>query len=306
MRAVPVIARYGACWPGVGFVMVTATRGSRRTLRVFWYSARCAETSSSPSGVDSTATQTTVDLWAAVGIQCHERRVDAIADEFAGRVVELHALFYRRGRCFIPRHGLQVEQHRLGRGASDVLTRRAVGADHAVARDHHGQRVVTAGGADGAYGAGAADGGGHLGVALPTAVADVAKMLDDAATEAVGESEIDGHLEAGAPLGEVLVELTCGGVQPGGCAKHPWAHRVGELRQHGIVAFDVVGHADQPDRGGGQQQGADRAVDGAVGDVEQLTGCRVVFQPTMQSGQGLVVGLQLVEKVSAHGVWSSG
>src|SRR6478736_9853471 len=72
-------------------------------------------------------------------------------------------------------NGLQIEQHRLGRGASDVLTRRAVGADHAVTRDHHGQRVVAAGGADCADSARAADGGGHLGVALPTAVADVAK-----------------------------------------------------------------------------------------------------------------------------------
>jgi hypothetical protein len=43
----------------VGARIVTATRGSRRTLRVFWYSARCADTSSSPSGVDSSAIQTT-------------------------------------------------------------------------------------------------------------------------------------------------------------------------------------------------------------------------------------------------------
>src|SRR6476646_8590399 len=38
--------------------MVNATRGSRRMLRVFWYSDRWALTSSSPSGVDCSATQT--------------------------------------------------------------------------------------------------------------------------------------------------------------------------------------------------------------------------------------------------------
>src|SRR6478752_2807999 len=74
-------------------------------------------------------------------------------------------------------NGLQVEQHRLGRGASDVLTRGAVGADHAVARDHQGQRVVAAGGAACADSARGADGGGRLGVALPAVVPDVAKVL---------------------------------------------------------------------------------------------------------------------------------
>lgn len=47
--------------------IVTATRGSRRMLRVFWYSVRWAETSSSPSGVDSRAIHTTV-TWG-----CHRR-----------------------------------------------------------------------------------------------------------------------------------------------------------------------------------------------------------------------------------------
>ena len=61
------------------------------------------------------------------------------------------------------------------------------------------------------------------------------------------------------------------------------------------MVFDVVGDADQPDGGGGQQQGADRAVDGAVGDVEQFVGRGVALEPLMQSGQGLVVGLQVVE-----------
>ena len=72
------------------------------------------------------------------------------------------------------------------------------------------------------------------------------------------------------------------------------------------MVFDVVGDADQADGGGGQQQGADRAVDGPVGDVEQLVGGGVALEPLMQSGQRLVIGLQVVEKVGAHAVSSSG
>src|SRR3954470_3531815 len=238
--------------------MVTDTRGSRRMLRVFWYSARWAETSSSPSGVDSKATHTTVACGLPSGFNVTS--VASMPSPMNSRAASLSLM-----RCSTAERavsfpaGLQLEQRGLGRSTPDVLAHRPVGADHTVTRDHHGQRVVTAGGADGANGAGAADGGGHLGVALAPAVADVAKMGDDAATEAVGEPEIDGQLEAGAPLGEVLVELTSGGVQPSRCAKHTRTHGVGEGRQHSIVVFDVVGHADQPDCGGCQQQGADRA-----------------------------------------------
>ena len=59
-----------------------------------------------------------------------------------------------------------------------------------------------------------------------------------------------------------------------GDAQDAGAHGVGEPGQHGVVALDVVGDADQADGGGGQQQRADRGVDGAVGDVEQPVGRR--------------------------------
>src|SRR5215212_4135338 len=104
--------------------MVTATRGSRRTLRVLRYSARCAETSSSPSGVDSSATQTTVACGLPSGL-----RVTRVAT--AARVVSFP--------------NFQVEQCRLGSGASDVLPGGPVGANDAVARDHDRQRIVRAG-----------------------------------------------------------------------------------------------------------------------------------------------------------------
>ena len=72
------------------------------------------------------------------------------------------------------------------------------------------------------------------------------------------------------------------------------------------MVFDVVGDADQADGGGGQQQCADRAIDGAVRDVEQFVVRGVALEPLMQPGQGLAVGLQIVEKIGAHDVSSSG
>jgi hypothetical protein len=131
-------------------------------------------------------------------------------------------------------------------------------------------------------------------------------MLDDTATEAFGQPEVDRHLEGGAPLGEVLVELARGGVQSGRRPQHPRAHRPGKRGQDRVVVFDVVGNSDQADGGGGQQQGADRAVDGAVGNVEEFVGGGVALQPLMQSGQRRVVGMQFVENVGGHAVSSSG
>ena len=57
------------------------------------------------------------------------------------------------------------------------------------------------------------------------------------------------------------------------------------------MVFDVVGDADKPDGGGGQQQGADGAVDGAVGDVEQFVGGGVALESLMKAGHRVVVGL---------------
>ena len=73
------------------------------------------------------------------------------------------------------------------------------------------------------------------------------------------------------------------------------------------MVFDVVGHPDQPEGGGGQQQGADRGVGGAVGDVEQPAGVGVPFEAAVQPFQrGIFVGQWCSENVVAHGFSSSG
>jgi hypothetical protein len=81
-----------------------------------------------------------------------------------------------------------------------------------MAGDHHGQRIVGAGGSDRANGAGMADRGGHGRIAFAVAVADGAQVLDDVAAEAFGEAQIDGDLKGGAAVGELLVDLPCHGV----------------------------------------------------------------------------------------------
>src|SRR5829696_9211527 len=258
--------------------MVTATRASRRTLRVLRYSARCAETSSSPSGVDSSATQTTVACGLPSGLMV--TRVASMPSPMNSRAASLS--FMRcstAARAFSFPNGFQVEQRRLGSGASDILPAGPVRANDTVARDDDRQGIVRACRADGADRAWASDRRGHVGVTLTAAVPDVAQVLNDAATEAFCEPKIDRHLELGPPLGEILVELTSRVVQPGRCAQHPRADRGRQLRQHGVVVLDVVGDADQADGGGGQEQLADWAVYGAVGDVEQVVLGRLPLQP---------------------------
>src|SRR4051812_46880760 len=92
--------------------MVRATRGSRRMLRVFWYSVRCALTSSSPSGVDCRATQTTDTCGLPSGLMVTSvasapfpMRVCAESSSFINQ-------FYRGEVGFVPGSG-------FGQGAQD-------------------------------------------------------------------------------------------------------------------------------------------------------------------------------------------
>ncbi len=68
--------------------------------------------------------------------------------------------------------------------------------------------------------------------------------------------------------GEVLLELGGGHVRACGGAQDARADLVGEGLEHGIVAFASMGHAYQARLGRGDRQRAYRAVDGAVGDVQ--------------------------------------
>ena len=98
-----------------------------------------------------------------------------------------------QGPASIPSGGLEVEQRHLDVRPAGVLARRAVGTDHAMARDDNGQRIAGARGADGTHRARVADGDRHVGVCLALAVADIAQMLDDVAAEAFGQSQVDRH-----------------------------------------------------------------------------------------------------------------
>jgi hypothetical protein len=57
------------------------------------------------------------------------------------------------------------------------------------------------------------------------------------------------------------------------------------------MVFDVVGDADKPDGGGGQQQRADGAVDGAVCDIEQFVGGGFALESLVKARHGVVVGV---------------
>ena len=64
-------------------------------LRVFWYSAEVCGDEFVAVGGGLQRHPHDGHLRAAVGIECDQCRVGAGSDEFAGGVVEFHALFYR-------------------------------------------------------------------------------------------------------------------------------------------------------------------------------------------------------------------
>ena len=73
--------------------------------------------------------------------------------------------------------------------------------------------------------------------------------------------------------------------------------RSGQGLQDRVVVLARVGHPDQADVGRGEQQRADRAVHGAVGDVEDALGLcgggEALAQPAQLVG-GVGVGLRQV------------
>ena len=93
-------------------------------------------------------------------------------------------------------------------------------------------------------------------------------MRQDRATEATRQREVQREVEDAAAAREVLLDLSCSQVQAGRGAQHPRADSVRELLQNRVVVLAGVGHANQTGLSRGQQERADRGVDGAVGDVE--------------------------------------
>src|SRR5262249_21685116 len=89
-----------------------------------------------------------------------------------------------------------------------------------------------------------------------------------------------------APLpGEVLAKFPRGGVQAGRSVEDAGADPVGQRLQDGVVILAGVSNPDQPSLGRGQQQRADRAVDGPVGDVKDPIPLRRRGQPGAQPAQ---------------------
>src|SRR2546423_6701304 len=97
--------------------------------------------------------------------------------------------------------GLEVQQRALAVEAAAEARERAVGADHAVARDDHRDRVAAVGEADGADGPGVAEAAGERAVGGRLAGRDLAQHRPHALLELspVGR-ELQG--EVGALAGE--------------------------------------------------------------------------------------------------------
>ena len=106
------------------------------------------------------------------------------------------------------------------------------------------------------------------GVAGGVPVPDLGQMAQHGAPESGRKPPVQRQVEAAPSPGEVLVEFPCGRVQTGGGVEDTGADPVGQGLQDGVVAFAGVGDPDQAGLGRGQQQRANGAVDGPVGDVE--------------------------------------
>ena len=109
-------------------------------------------------------------------------------------------------------------------------------------------------------------------------------------TEAAGQRVVQRKVEAGAPAGEVLVELPGGRVESGRRVQDAGAEPARERVEHTIEALPFEGDPHEPLVGGGQQQRADRTVDNGVGDVQQARGIRSPLERAVQLGEPGGVG----------------
>ena len=122
-------------------------------------------------------------------------------------------------------------------------------------------------------------------------VADLGQVAQHRAPEPGGQPPVQRQVERVPAAREILVEFPGGRVEADRGAEDARADLVGQRLQHGVVTLAGEGHPDQALLGGGQQQRADRAVDGAVGDVEQAVLLGRGGQPGVQPAQpGRVVG----------------
>jgi hypothetical protein len=105
----------------------------------------------------------------------------------------------------------------------------------------------------------------------------------------VAHAEPTARTALGLP-GEVLLQLAGGLVEPPWGAQDSGADVASQALEHGVQPLPLVGDPDQPGRGGRQQQGADRGVEGAVGDIEQALSLGPGHQTPVQGGELIRVG----------------
>ncbi len=172
-------------------------------------------------------------------------------------------------RRLLSRRVLEREQGALGLDASAVLTDGAVAAHDAVARHEQRHRVPRARRADGAHRVRRAGRPGDGGIALRRPERDLAQVGEHVAAEPTGEAEVERHVEPAPASGEVLLELTGGGIESRRVAEDARAHVGRQLGEHLVVILAGEGDPDHAGRGRRQQQGTEWAVERAVGDVEQ-------------------------------------
>src|SRR5262245_61832512 len=115
-----------------------------------------------------------------------------------------------------------------------------------------------------------ADLGGELAVADGPAVADIRQALEDCPAEPAGELQVDGQVKAVPTPAEVVVELPGRVIEFRGCEQDSRADLLRKRGQDIVVALPRICHPDQAERGRCDQQLADRRIQGAVRDVEQV------------------------------------
>ena len=103
-------------------------------------------------------------------------------------------------------------------------------------------------------------------------------------TRPTAASPAAGRRRAGVPAKYSSSSRAAGSSRAGAC-EDPGADPVGQGLQDRVVVLAGVRHPDQPVVGRGEQQRADRAVDGAVGDVQDAFGLRVGGEPVVQPAQ---------------------
>jgi hypothetical protein len=167
------------------------------------------------------------------------------------------------------------EQEALDVEAAGVAGQPPVGADHAVARHDHRDRVRAERTARRPHRLDVAGGHRDLAVGLQPAVRDAGRMLQHLAAERASHHRpVQRQIEVLAPALEVLLELPPHQIQPRRRLQHPRRHLLGDLAQRRVRVLAVEHHPHQSLVRRNDGQLADRRVEVRVGNIDQALGLR--------------------------------